>query len=167
MTHICVSNLAIIGSDNGLSPGRRQAIIWTNAGILLIGPIESDPNAPSTCSETGGKQWQHSIRGWRNSIMVHKHINSVHINTLQTDKICGVYMFRILWKHVLLYRSMLLLHTTVGRVEMPFCCHAKTVLTIYDIITSLDKLMCPRCMRQRARVGNGATIRLVSLVVEF
>ena len=27
-----------IGSDNSLSPGRRQAIIWTNAGILLIGP---------------------------------------------------------------------------------------------------------------------------------
>ena len=36
VTHICVSKLAIIGSDNGLSPGRRQAIIWTNAGILLI-----------------------------------------------------------------------------------------------------------------------------------
>ena len=36
MTHICVDNLTIIGSDNGLSPGRRQAIIWTNAGILLI-----------------------------------------------------------------------------------------------------------------------------------
>ena len=34
--HICVSKLTIIGSDNGLSPGRRQAIIWTNAGILLI-----------------------------------------------------------------------------------------------------------------------------------
>ena len=31
--------LIIIGSDNGLSPGRRQAIIWTNAGILLIGPL--------------------------------------------------------------------------------------------------------------------------------
>ena len=39
VTHICVSNLAIIGSDNGLSPGRRTAIIWTNAGILLIGPL--------------------------------------------------------------------------------------------------------------------------------
>ena len=39
MTHICVGNLTIIGSDNGLSPGRRQAIIWTNAGILLIGPL--------------------------------------------------------------------------------------------------------------------------------
>ena len=35
MTHICISELPIIGSDNGLSPGRRQAIIWTNAGILL------------------------------------------------------------------------------------------------------------------------------------
>ena len=35
-TCICVSKLTITGSDNGLSPGRRQAIIWTNAGILLI-----------------------------------------------------------------------------------------------------------------------------------
>ena len=34
--HICVSKLTIIASDNGLWPGRRQAIIWTNAGILLI-----------------------------------------------------------------------------------------------------------------------------------
>ena len=29
----------IIGSDNGLSPVRRQAIIWTNAGSLIIGPL--------------------------------------------------------------------------------------------------------------------------------
>ena len=36
--HICIGKLTIIGSDNGLSSGRRQAIIWTNAGILLIGP---------------------------------------------------------------------------------------------------------------------------------
>ena len=34
------SKLTITGSDNGLSPGRRQAIIWTNDGILLIGPLE-------------------------------------------------------------------------------------------------------------------------------
>ena len=39
VTHICVGKLTNIGSDNGLSPGRRQAIIWTNAGILLIGPL--------------------------------------------------------------------------------------------------------------------------------
>ena len=39
VTHICVSKLTIIGSDNGLSPDRRQALIWTNAGILLVGPL--------------------------------------------------------------------------------------------------------------------------------
>ena len=39
VTQICISNLTIIGSGNGLSPGQRQAIIWTNAEILLIGPL--------------------------------------------------------------------------------------------------------------------------------
>ena len=39
VTHMCVAKLTIIVSDNGLSPGRRQAIIWTNAGILLIGTL--------------------------------------------------------------------------------------------------------------------------------
>ena len=39
MTHICVSDLTSIGLDNGLSPGWRQAIIRTNAGILLIRPL--------------------------------------------------------------------------------------------------------------------------------
>ena len=36
VTHIWVSK---IGSDNGLSPERRQAIIWTSVGMLLIGPL--------------------------------------------------------------------------------------------------------------------------------
>ena len=44
MMHICVSKLTIIGPDNGLSPGRRQAIIWTNAGILLIRPLGTNFN---------------------------------------------------------------------------------------------------------------------------
>ena len=34
--HKYVSKLTITGSDNGLLPGRRWAIIWTNAGILLL-----------------------------------------------------------------------------------------------------------------------------------
>ena len=42
VTHICVVKLTIIGSNNGLSPEWRQAIIWTNAGILLIGPLETN-----------------------------------------------------------------------------------------------------------------------------
>ena len=41
VTYICVSNLIIIGSDNGLSPGRRQAIIWTNTGLVFIGPLRN------------------------------------------------------------------------------------------------------------------------------
>ena len=32
-------NWVSIGSDNGLSPSRHQAFIWTKAGILLIGPL--------------------------------------------------------------------------------------------------------------------------------
>ena len=36
VTHIC-----IIGSDNGLSPGRRRAIIWTSAEILIIWPLRT------------------------------------------------------------------------------------------------------------------------------
>ena len=31
---MCIGNLTIIGSDNGLLPGRHQAIIWTSTGIL-------------------------------------------------------------------------------------------------------------------------------------
>ena len=42
MAHLCVGNLTIIGSDNGLAPGRHQAIIWTNSGILLIGTLETN-----------------------------------------------------------------------------------------------------------------------------
>ena len=44
MTHICIGKQTIIVSDNGLSPGWHQAIIWTNAGILLIGPLWTNFN---------------------------------------------------------------------------------------------------------------------------
>ena len=40
VTHMFAGNLTIIGSDNGLSPGRRQAIIWSNVGKLLIRPFK-------------------------------------------------------------------------------------------------------------------------------
>ena len=36
--YICVGKLTSIDSDNGLSHGRHQAIIWTNAGMLLFRP---------------------------------------------------------------------------------------------------------------------------------
>ena len=39
LTYKSVINLTTIGSYSGLSPGRGQAIIWTNAGMLLIGHL--------------------------------------------------------------------------------------------------------------------------------
>ena len=41
VVHIHISKLAMVGSDNDLSPNWHQAIIWTNDGILLIGPLET------------------------------------------------------------------------------------------------------------------------------
>ena len=41
VTHICVSKLTTAGSDNGLSPDRRLAIIWSNARMLLIKHLET------------------------------------------------------------------------------------------------------------------------------
>ena len=35
-------NWVNIGSVNGLSPVRRQAITWTNAGLLSIGPLRTN-----------------------------------------------------------------------------------------------------------------------------
>ena len=49
-THICVGNLTTIGPDNGLSPGWRQAINWTNAGIYhwtLRNKIQWNFNPPA------------------------------------------------------------------------------------------------------------------------
>ena len=39
VTHICISKLTIIGSDDDLLLERRKAIVWTYAGRLLIGPL--------------------------------------------------------------------------------------------------------------------------------
>ena len=38
-THICASTLPLIDSSNGLTPGRRRVIIWTQAELLLIEPL--------------------------------------------------------------------------------------------------------------------------------
>ena len=42
VTHICVGKRTIIGPDNDMSPGRHQAIIWTNAWVLLIKTLETN-----------------------------------------------------------------------------------------------------------------------------
>ena len=68
VTHICVNKFTIIGSDNGLSPGRRQAIIWTNDGRLLIGPLGTNFNETSIEIHTFSLKkihWKISSGKWR------------------------------------------------------------------------------------------------------
>ena len=60
-TRICVSTLNIVGSDNSLSHGRRQAIIWTNAGILLTVPW--------------GQNWTAALNAFANSTAIKIHIS--------------------------------------------------------------------------------------------
>ena len=52
VTHICVGKLIIVGSDNGLSLGWRQAIIWTDAGIWITGPLATNFNEILIAIET-------------------------------------------------------------------------------------------------------------------
>ena len=40
--YIYASADAIIGLDNGLSPVQCQAIIWTNAGLLITGSLATE-----------------------------------------------------------------------------------------------------------------------------
>ena len=39
VAHICVSKLTVTVPNKGMSPNRHQAIIWANAGIMVIGPV--------------------------------------------------------------------------------------------------------------------------------
>ena len=71
--HICVGKLTIIGSDNGLSPQRRQTIIWTNAGMLLIGTLGTNFSEilieiqtfslKKICLKTSSAKWRPSCLG--------------------------------------------------------------------------------------------------------
>ena len=66
--HICVSNLTITGSDNGLSPDRRQAIIWTNDGLVLIEHLGTNLNEILIRIETSSFKKMHfkvSSGKWR------------------------------------------------------------------------------------------------------
>ena len=73
--HIYVANLTIIGSDNGLSPGRRQAIIWTNAGILLIRTLGT--NFSEILSENHMPRISMVHNGFRTMLFTYKHYTHI------------------------------------------------------------------------------------------
>ena len=91
VTHICISKLASIVSDNCLSPGRHQAIIWTIAGILLIGPLGTNFSEIIIGFQTFSFKKMHlkmSSAKWRPSclglnVLMSFYISSVHAFMLE------------------------------------------------------------------------------------
>ena len=94
VTHICVSELTIIGSDNGLSPGRHQAIIWTNAGIMLI------RTSGTNFSEILGKTHSFSFKKMHLKMSSAKgRLFSLGLNELIPAWICN-YTLRKVWVEI-------------------------------------------------------------------
>ena len=146
MTHICVSNLTIIGSDNGLSPGRRQAIIWTNAGILLIGPLGTNFSELSIEIQTFSFKKNHlkvSSAKWRPFC--------VGLNVLTTVKhllpntIC--YQCSQWWKfsqNVNIFVSVLLITNGILRTTFAILCSC--VCKIYITLVLIKQRMWTKVM---------------------
>ena len=84
ITHIWVSKQTTIGSDNGLSPGRSQAIILTNDVILSIGQTFAHPHILSIldlsfyCNE--------STAVLNNQVTIHRPANKNTKTRLQMEK---------------------------------------------------------------------------------
>ena len=57
--HLYIRKLTIIASDNGLSPGRCQAIIWTSAVILLIPILGTNFNENLREIHSFSFKWMH------------------------------------------------------------------------------------------------------------
>ena len=94
VTYICADNLTIIGSDNCLSPGWCQAIIWTNAGILKIEPLKTNSSEISIKILTFSLKKMYlkmSAKKWRPSCLalnVLKHGSRSRGNYLMIWNIC-------------------------------------------------------------------------------
>ena len=102
VTHICVSDLTIIGSDNGLSPGRRQAIIWTNAGLLSIEPLRTyfSENLikiqPFSLKKMSSAKWRPSCLGLNVLNVNDAHAQSMALIALST-RLSG-FLIHYAWK---------------------------------------------------------------------
>ena len=108
VTHICVSELTIIGSDNGLSPGRRQAIIWNNAGLLLIEPLGTSVNEISieiqtfsfkkTHLKTSSAKWRPCCLGLNVLSLIQSHCSGLVAFFQKNQTLC--YKIGRSWLHV-------------------------------------------------------------------
>ena len=72
VVHISICKITIIGSDNGFLAGQHRAIIWTDAGIFLTGPLGtnfSDLYISLNKSFWILKQWNFNLNG---NIFIHE-----------------------------------------------------------------------------------------------
>ena len=103
--HICVGKLTTIGSDNGLSPGRRQAIIWTIAGILLFGPLGTNFSEILTGIQTFSFKKMHlktSSAKWRPSCLGLNVLMLLHCLNFW-DEIHELNEYVLCWKSISLW----------------------------------------------------------------
>ena len=99
-THTCVGKPTIIGSDNGLSPGRREAIIRTNAEILLIGPLGTNFSEILIGIQTFSFRKMHlklSSAKWRPFCLGLNELKPSHIGDCQLLRHCGT---RNIWTDI-------------------------------------------------------------------
>ena len=142
MTHICIDNLTIIGSDNGLSPGRRQAIIWTNAGILLIGPLGTNYSEILIEIHTFTFRKMHfkmSSAKWRLFGLGLNVLKREIIPTFRIEVFWGIYLpfNRVTFDVVMGWRVLLPWHWSTNVYLFPF---QSTEITFDDIPMERTKL---------------------------
>ena len=98
VTHICVCKLTIIGSDNGLSPGRRPAIIWTNAhqnSYIFIHENALENVVRKLAAILSRPQCVNSSHPWMKWPSFHKR----HFQIYSHNEKCCI-LIRISWKFV-------------------------------------------------------------------
>ena len=92
--YMCVVKLTIIGSDNGLSPGRCQATIWSNAGILLIGRLGTNFSEILIGIQTFSFKKMHlkmSSAKWRSFCFGLNVLSSKNISTSRSKSWCFLF----------------------------------------------------------------------------
>ena len=136
----------IADSDNGLSPGRRQAIIWTNAGILFIGPCGTNFSEILIGIQTFSFKKRHlkmSSAKWRlfclglnvlklGNVITHPCLTTIEIRTWMSKRITTVeirawmcnynYIPYKLWMELLIHVVNEKLLFLVGWMELLLSC---------------------------------------------
>ena len=139
--YIFVNKLTIIGSDNGLSPERRQAIIWTSAGILLIESLGANSSEILSAIHAFSFKKIHlktlSMKWWPFSLGLNEWTNwGLH-------KICHSSEYN--WRKLLLHLSVILWSAAVIMLQGKIQNSLKIAngIIVWQIGTADSMIICP------------------------